>query len=524
MTSSLATTAGATEMAARQAQRRASNPADFAWVSANAGAGKTHVLVDRLARLLIEGTEPGRILCPTFTKAPPAEMANRLFDRLAVWAVADDETLGRELAKLGDRRPNKNQLARARQLFALALESPGGLKIHTIHAFCERVLHRFPLEAGVAPNFTVIDTHRQNELLAQTRTRVLDDAAATPGSPLARATQALSTLTHDMNLDKLLGDLVHRREDIARLCDQHGRFDAALTELARALEIDPDVTEDDIINTHLADPGFDAAMAKNVAEILSGGSKTDTDLVAPFTALAATVETPARLAAHRAVFLTKDKSKVRARIMTKGRRDANPELAQWIDDERGRAQTLLEQLGRLRTLAATGAILTVAEAMIDRYQAAKKAHGLLDFDDLVATTRNLLCNAQDTAWVLYKLDGGIDHILVDEAQDTSPEQWDIVRYLAEDLLAGESARPVKRTVFAVGDEKQSIFSFQGAAPAMFAKMRDYFGAKARGAQRGWQSVELEVSFRSTPEILAAVDAVFAKPGAATGLTAGGAPP
>ena len=510
--------------AARRAQTLASSPTDFAWVSANAGSGKTHVLVDRLARLLIGGAEPSRILCLTFTKAAAAEMANRLFARLAGWAVAPDLDLTRELTELGDKPPSARELARARQLFALALESPGGLKIYTIHAFCERVLHRFPLEAGVTPNFTVVEAHGQKELLSLARNQMLDDAAASPASSLARAAQVVSTLTHDLHLDRLLGDLVRRRQTIAALGDDHGRFDGALKILAAQLGVDPAITEARIIENHLGSPGFDATPAKEVARVLRGGSTKDVALVAPFLALSGAASPRARLAAHEAAFLTKDRSKVRSLIMTKALREANPHLAQWIDDEKERAQTLRSELGGARTLAATAAILTVAEAIIARYEAAKKARGLLDFDDLVSTTCNLLCNAEDTAWVLYKLDGGIDHILVDEAQDTSPEQWNIVRYLAEDLLAGEGARGGMRTVFAVGDEKQSIFSFQGAAPEMFAQMRRFFGDRATEAQRGWRAVELEISFRSTREILTAVDLVFSQPLAADGLTANASTP
>ncbi|MHA1524612.1 MAG: double-strand break repair helicase AddA [Alphaproteobacteria bacterium] len=514
----------ATLALARRTQTLASSPTDFAWVSANAGSGKTHVLVNRLARLLIAGTEPSRILCLTFTKAAAAEMANRLFDRLAGWAVAPDQELIDELTELSGQPPEIQALERARQLFALALESPGGLKIYTIHAFCERVLHRFPLEAGVAPNFTVADAQTQSEMLSLARRQMLDDAAAAPNSPLALATQTLSTLTHDMKLDQLLGDLVRRRRAIGVLCDENGRFDASLAVLAAHLGVDPATSEADIIDKHLGGSSVDAGMAERVAQVLRGGSTKDIALTAPFMALAGAVSPRARLAAFEAAFLTKDKSKVRALIMTKDLRAKNFELAQWIDTHKERASQLRGELGGVRTLSATAAILTVAEATIARYEEAKKAQSRLDFDDLVTTTCNLLSNGEDTAWVLYKLDGGIDHILVDEAQDTSPAQWDIVRYLAEDLLAGEGARSVQRTVFAVGDEKQSIFSFQGAAPEMFAQMRQFFGDRAQAAQRGWQDVQLHISFRSTPEILGAVDRVFAQSIAASSLTASGARP
>ena len=123
----------------RDPQEEAADPTLSVFVTANAGSGKTKVLIDRIARLLLEGSKPSAFLCITFTKAAAAEMQSRLFERLGGWCVADDATLAKELAELP--APNAD-LGRARALFAQALETPGGLKIQTIHAFCERLLTR----------------------------------------------------------------------------------------------------------------------------------------------------------------------------------------------------------------------------------------------------------------------------------------------------------------------------------------------------------------------------------------------
>ncbi len=147
----------------------------------------------------------------------------------------------------------------------------------------------------------------------------------------------------------------------------------------------------------------------------------------------------------------------------------------------------------------------------------KTARGVLDFEDLVVKTVALLARADASRWVHYKLDRGLDHILVDEAQDTSPRQWQVVRALAEEFFAGEGASDTVRTLFAVGDEKQSIFSFQGAVPAWFSRMRQELGERARRAGFAWNDPELHLSFRSVPAVLAAVDAIFASEKAHRGL-------
>ena len=141
----------------RRNQAAAADPAASAWVSANAGTGKTHVLTMRVLRLLLDGVEPERILALTYTKAAAAEMSTRVFDAAYRMGDGDDAQLKTMLAELLDRAPSSDEMVRARRLFARAIETPGGLKVQTIHAFCERLLQRFPLEAGVPPGFEILD-------------------------------------------------------------------------------------------------------------------------------------------------------------------------------------------------------------------------------------------------------------------------------------------------------------------------------------------------------------------------------
>ena len=168
-------------------QRRASDPRVSAWVSANAGAGKTKVLTDRVLRLLLAGSPPGRILCLTFTKAAAATMAIRVFERLGKWVTLDDAKLAEDLEKLEGARPSRERLRLARRLFARAVETPGGLKIETIHAFCERILHLVPFEANVPARFAVLDESQTDEMLAQATSNVMADAASGNFPALAEA-------------------------------------------------------------------------------------------------------------------------------------------------------------------------------------------------------------------------------------------------------------------------------------------------------------------------------------------------
>lgn len=501
-------------------QARAASPDTFVWVSANAGSGKTHVLIDRLARLLLSGTRPSRILCLTFTKAAAAEMSNRLFDRLAGWAMASDAILSDVLVGLTGDVPEQAQLVRARQLFAVALESPGGLKIHTIHAFCTRVLKRFPLEANVAPNFVQADERTTTEILSEIREQLMVEAANEPDGDLAVALAAVSARLHDMNLDDFFKEFLNRRGFFA------GAKDPAIVDSIQIALADvfgwqgAPRSEEELIEEAFG-AGFARKTARAVGLHLQSGSVRDTDLAPGFLQLAEPGSERQAFEAHSSVFLTQS-GILRKNVMTAPLRKLRPELATWIDEEKLRAEDLLRAIGISRTLAASKAAMVLGHRVVTAYEAAKRKKSLLDYDDLILKTRELLSRSQDAEWVLYKLDGGIDHILVDEAQDTSKDQWEIVRQLAEDMVSGASAQDVVRTVFAVGDEKQSIFSFHGADPQMFDEMRAHFQGRVADASLLWDAVPLEASFRSAPEILAAVDAVFAAEAAAAGLSFTGA--
>jgi len=502
-------------------QATASDPAHSAWVSASAGSGKTFVLARRVLRLLRRGVEPGRILCLTFTRAAAAEMAKRVFSELGRWATMSDAALTEELIRLEGRDPQPEDLEQARRLFARALETPGGIKIQTIHAFAERVLHQFPFEANVAAHFDVLDEATAAELRARAEATVVGRTAREPDGPLASALDTLAAYSGEIQFSKLIRAVVNERDALRRWIRQQGDLDAALDDLAVALGVDPGEDPAALRESVAKSPLFPASAWPAAIDALSSGAKTDADRA---DALRRAVEASGeeRNSAYWSVFLTLAGAP-RKILMTKKLADAHPDLADTLAREQERLAGLAERLRAQEAYAASCALFRLADAVLDRYARLKQTRGLLDYDDLIAKTHALLTRSGAAPWVLYKLDGGIDHILIDEAQDTSPQQWEIVRVLAEEGLAGEGARGAERTLFAVGDEKQSIYSFQGADPVKFDEMRRYFERRVGEAGRPWAGVPLTVSFRSGPAVLEAIDRVFAAPAAREGLEPGATP-
>jgi ATP-dependent helicase/nuclease subunit A len=488
----------------------ASDPKRSAWVAANAGAGKTHTLAARVTRLLLSEARPERILCLTYTKAAAAEMAGRLFEQLGRWSMLPDAELSARIAELGGELPDTDGLRRARRLFAEALETPGGLKIQTIHSFCQYVLTRFPLEAGVPASFRVLDERTSRELIAEARARVLEKAGA---GDMALSTAVAYLVAHmsDFRLERILD---------AALGADRGKLDAFLeiedrTErLLLAHGAKPDDNEARIAAEF--DAALNPTLLRETAAWLSGGGKTDQERGAALGAAAERTDCIARLKALRETLLTQ-KGTPLARLATKTLATARPDLFAFLGTLAENAAEAEDRLRAVHGAYLADAALTLAEAVRDIYASEKRARAALDYDDLIALTHRLLRD-RGAGWVLYKLDEGIDHVLIDEAQDTSSLQWDIVQSLTEEFFAGEGAVRGPRTLFAVGDEKQSIFSFQGADPAQFELRRRFFEARAKDARLAFSSEYLQTSRRSAPQILKFVDEVFADPAARDGLT------
>ncbi len=499
---------------AAAAQRPAADPAGSVWVGASAGTGKTKVLTDRVLSLMLHGTAPARILCLTFTKAAAAEMANRLANRLARWTAIKDGDLILELSDLLGRAPDEVMRARARQLFARVLDAPGGMKIQTIHAFCQSLLGRFPLEAGIAPHFQVLDERSAAEMLRAAREEILIDPA------FAGEISEVAVHVQEQSFTELLDELARERGRVARLCARPGGIDAAEAAVYRLLNLDLDETPEGVLGTACADEGFDlAGLHRAVQAMLDAGGKKDREHGAVIASwLENSTGRVKSFDLYLGAFFTEGgKGDAFKKLVYKDALAAAPGIDRVLEDEAQRLMVVRTKLNALTVARATAALLRLGTAILAVYDRHKSARALLDYDDLILNARDLLVRQGAASWVLFKLDGGLDHILIDEAQDTNPEQWDVIDMLSAEFFAGAGAREGPRTVFAVGDAKQSIYSFQRADPAAFGRMRAHFAAKAHGAGQGWAKVDLAHSFRSCPAILQVVDAVFAQEAAREGV-------
>jgi ATP-dependent helicase/nuclease subunit A len=505
-------------------RRDPTDPGASLWVAASAGTGKTTVLTNRMLRLMLEGTPPARILGITFTKAAAAEMAGRISGTLREWATIGEEKLRTSLHKLlGEARwPSEEEMALARRQFARVLDVPGGMKIQTIHAFCQSLLRRFPLEAGVAPHFEVLDERTAVELIEATRQAVLQQARAPGGDRLTAALGVAARHVAEGEFEELVGQIVAKRSRIEAALAAYGGTAGLIGTLRRRLALAPEDTPQSILEAGCRDAVIDLTMLREAAVMLGRGSNRDRDRGAALASwLAAPDMRMARFEDCRGVYFTE--KKLRQQQCTGPFARAYPNLAAALDAEAERVVALIERTSAATVAEATEALLTLGEAVLARYRAEKAVRSQLDFDDLIQVTRDLLQRPGVAEWVLFKLDGGIDHILVDEAQDTNLDQWAVIEPLAAEFFSGEGVRPrdQARTIFAVGDPKQSIFMFQGADPEAFRLMRERFRLRVAAAGKQWDEVPLDRSFRSTPPVLAAVDAVFARPEAADGLGADG---
>lgn len=469
-------------------QIEAADPERSTWVSANAGSGKTRVLTNRVARLLLAGCAPQKILCLTYTKAAAAEMQNRLFGTLGSWAMKPDGALAEELAKLGEKDVAVERLAEARKLFARALETPGGLKIQTIHSFCGAVLRRFPLEAGVSPQFREMDDRQAKQLRAE----ILEEIAEKDASVFAGMAAYLSGEETQGLLDGILKNV-----------NGLDAWDADL--VAKVLEAEP-AQSDDILLAQVMQGVTDAQIVELAGIMATGGAKDKTFAARVADGLA--MRPSDALDLWEQLYLTGGRPRSESGFPVNAIKNAHPWVPSMMAELKARMFDAREARLRRNAFYRAKALYDFAQAFLSRYQKQKSLLGRLDFDDLIHKTKALLTAPGYAGWVLFRLDGGIDHILVDEAQDTSPDQWDIVRLLADEFYVGDGAHETPRTIFVVGDEKQSIYSFQGADPHEFGRMRAEFAGKLAGISAELQTVDLLYSFRSAAPVLELVDRVF----------------
>ncbi|MGJ8559307.1 MAG: double-strand break repair helicase AddA [Litorimonas sp.] len=478
-------------------QREAADPSRPRIVNANAGSGKTKVLVDRVSRILLQGTDPDKILCLTYTRAAASEMQQRLFATLSKWSIAQDDRLKDVLADLygmpfDQIRPGLS-INVVRTLFARALETPEGLKVMTIHAFCERIIGRFPIEAGIMPGFAPLDEPETKALLAAGRKAIL--AKARDDEDVRAALYHMAKAKADSTIDGMIFSAARDFETTQKWVEAGGvgpfRTEAGLAANETAETIATSTWQ-------ATDFGHVRAVAALCA---SSSSKAAQSFVALVKQLDAEEDGVTAFELYSDVFLTKD-GLPRKRVLVKGVTDQDDFISAG-SVEANRIYRAVQKIKAVRIAEMSEALLTLGHTLGQFYQRDKHAARGLDFNDLILKTRDLLMRRDVSDWVAYKLDGGVEHVLLDEAQDTSPVQWEIIDALT---LPFEQESPDRasppRTFFAVGDPKQSIYRFNGAAPEIFME-----SVRTRTAP-GDSPVQLRMSFRSAQQVLDVVDGLF----------------
>ena len=482
-------------------QRAAADPKLSVWVNASAGTGKTKVLSDRVLRLLLAGIKAGKLLCLTYTKAAAVEMSSRVSKKLSEWAVAGEKELEEELIKLYGQLPSdyneaQKLKAQARRLFAVLLDTPGGIKIQTLHSFYQEILKRFPIEAGISPRFEVMDQRTTKEAIEQIKSNLIAEINLRPDSPAAEAMNFLTTHVSEKKFPDVINGLINERGKLFRTFNRYQTKDNLLKAQAARLGVDLSFDDQQLIDNFFADMPRDDLRIMLKAWLIGGSRVADR---------AATLcrfledEYLKDFNLYKSIYFSGDKP-----YETYGNKDclkAYPQTETIFKDERERVFELIEKQKSRRVYLSTQAVVTLADELLKGYEKYKTDRSLMDFNDMVLLTYRLLANPEVAKWVLFKLDGGIDSILIDEAQDTSPDQWDIIRFVSDEFFSDEDSR---KTIFAVGDRKQSIYSFQGADPDKFDEMRQYFEAKTPK----FKQVDMQVSFRSTAAVLDSVNQVF----------------
>jgi ATP-dependent helicase/nuclease subunit A len=481
-------------------QQQASNPDQSVWVSASAGTGKTRVLVNRILRLLLTGSKPEKLLCITFTKAAAAEVLDRIQEVVLQWSIAEEKELHEQLSIILDRAPDRNETKRARRLLPVILQSPGGIKIMTIHAFCQSVLTRFPLEAQISPGFAIADEAQSQSLLHQAKDILLQETTEQNNPELFRHLARFFDRLDEKNQNNLIQSVLSKRYHLIEFLNTQKNF---VETICRHIGIRPELLDTDPEQNFLQKTSI-ADIKRIIPELQQGSGKTPGKRAEQ---LLQWINNPNNAEDYCGIYLT-DKGTIYSTLCS-GLDKAPSFVTDFLQSEANRALNYIELKNKTDLALDTISLLDICKNIIDLYQSLKKQHSVLDYEDQILLTADLLKNPLDSQWVHYKLDGGIDHILVDEAQDTSPAQWNIIKGITSDFFHGIGRSENKdRSLFIVGDEKQSIFSFQNADPIAFSHARHFFANQAQEGGSAWQDISLIDNFRSAPLILQLTDQVF----------------
>lgn len=475
-------------------QDKAANPRNNVWVQANAGTGKTSVLVQRLLRILFRSDikNPSGILCLTYTNAGAGEMRNRILRALRDWAVASDEELAELLDGVALNKPaTSDDIAHARSVFFWYIDNQDALKIKTIHGFCEEILHRFPLEAGVSPAWTLVSDMNQRVLLQET----FDTLVTSPDmyvkypyveDAFAHIVGRISEYSMS-NLMKILSGQYQHFFPVDNI-ERYRKYFVDTIKCFLELNKVPDI---DISKSNLHD------IIDQVDAEIKASKKPAAYLTNIFNLTKQYIDNTIDFEKYKSAYLTQSGTPIK-----------NVSRFEFLVPEQQRVFNINKYNINKKVFDDTVALFDLSAAFSMLYRDMKHQRNLLDFDDLVLYTRKLFSDPKVMGWVLSQLDLSLSYILVDEAQDTAPYQWDILQMLVGDFFVGGDTDDLPHSLFVVGDTKQSIYGFQGADSRVFAASRDDIIRQIRNNLRTISEIPLTQSFRSLSSILYVVDMFF----------------
>ncbi|MDX1924145.1 MAG: UvrD-helicase domain-containing protein [Rickettsiaceae bacterium] len=465
--------------------KNATSPNYSAWIAASAGTGKTRLLTNRIINLLISGSDPSSILCLTFTKAAKGEMQSRISKVLSNFANQTEDEINAYFFENFGRNLGNKEVKSVQGFYKNYISSGKQVQIYTIHAFCQNLLQKFPIEAGIRPYFKVIDEIESARFLQ----KIISSEKILP-----HITQILSDNLSIFSIAEIVRELSEFYSHIG--------LDKKSLESTKQVLADYFCLQEQNSLKYLAD---DLTMLMSRNKHLLQKIKSFEHLES---FLSPAPKKYDKILEHSEIiqfFLTKDFKK-RKKLLPKA-----AQIEGLNEDELISMQDIIHEIKYAKDLDdainINHDILNLACFAFDEYKKYKEYNNYLDYQDLIIYSYNLLCNSDIKEWIKYKLDGGITHILVDESQDTSQEQWNIIIALLEDFFAGDTEKNAK-TIFVVGDVKQSIYSFQGARPDLFIEAKNYIKQKALGAKVNFIECHLQKTYRLPEHIFEFVHKTF----------------
>ncbi len=461
-------------------QLSAADPKTSVWVSASAGTGKTKVLTDRVLRLLLDGVSHEKILCLTFTNTAADEMLCRINKSIEKWFTSDIDTTIKDLEKLLGSPPNVQHITRARGLFSVLFNNSNQIKIQTIHSFCQAILTKFPIEANISPNFKIMD----NLVAPQIVCNIVKELLTNSDAIISETIQFFISNFHEYTIKDLVYEIIACKYKFQNLLSQYTSIENYISIII------PKININDIILNFLK-------TLKRYTFIFN--KELENYVCLPIE------EQINKFDILIKIFLT-EKGEPRQKIYTKKFSEEHPEFVLILEQIQKELIKIVEEIKNFKTILFTMHLLGLAIHVIDKYEFYKNLHNYLDFNDLIYITQHLFSQNAAKEVGLYKLDGGIEHLLVDEAQDTSSEQWKIIKILISNLCSNNNER--NKTIFVVGDDKQSIYSFQGANLLSFYEAQKNLADNMHNVSRAYKMIDLIYCYRSTKAILDFVYSLF----------------